>query len=487
MKKSKVKIKQKATASTKNKLDDQFTKRAIINGLSDIVGNNPSATAATLSQLDTLFNNQRWYLLSNNRSLISESYIEHGLVQTVIDVPVDDGMRGGVDVKTKQLDPDQIEDLLAEMDECGDLTVVGQGLKWTRLYGGGGVLIMSDQEPETELDITDFDEDSNLEFKDVDLWELYGDQQNLDELISTDVQILDKEPTNPFYSYYGKKIHKSRVMIMKGLSAPSFIRPRLRGWGFSVLEALVRSINQYLKSNELCFSVLDEFKVDVYKIKNLASTLMTSEGTAQVQKRIQLANQQKNFQNAITMDGEDDFIQKELSFAGLAETMQGIRMQIASDMRMPLTKIFGISAAGFSSGEDDIENYNAMVESQVRAKAKYHILKIIKIRCQKKFGFIPDDMSISFRPLRMLSAEQEETVKTQKFTRLLQAKQEGLISDLEFKDAINKDNLLSIQLDTSQDSLDDEDQSPEEDVIPKAAPSAPKSQIEAKPPREAKI
>ena len=50
---------------------------------------------------------------------------------------------------------------------------------------------------------------------------------------------------------------------MKGLTAPSFLRPRLRGWGFSVVEKLVRSINQYIKATDLGFEVLDEFKLDV--------------------------------------------------------------------------------------------------------------------------------------------------------------------------------------------------------------------------------
>ena len=31
------------------------------------------------------------------------------------------------------------------------------------------------------------------------------------------------------------------------------------------------------------------------------------------------------------------------------------------NLKMPITKLFGISAAGFSSGEDDIENYNSMI------------------------------------------------------------------------------------------------------------------------------
>jgi len=433
----------------------------IKNGLSEaILGFNPGSIGVQLSQVDTLFKNNRWYLISNMRQVLSEIYVEHGLVQTIVDVPVDDGLRGGVDIKSKQLAEEQIAQLRVIMERSDILSsVVGRALKWNRLFGGAGIIIMTDQDPTQPFDIKLIKEDSPLEFRAVDMWELYWTKQNV-EGYDAEIQMEKFE----HYNYYAKKIHKSRVMKMVGMTAPSFIRPRLRGWGFSIVEPLVRSINQYLKSNDLTFEVLDEFKLDIFKIKNLAQTLMSAEGTELARRRIQLANQQKNYQNAMTMDAEDDYIQKQLTFAGLADMMKEFRMQIASDMRMPISKIFGISSTGFSSGEDDIENYNAMVESQVREKCKYDILRIIELLCQKHFGMIPDDLEIDFHPLRMLSAEQEENVRTQKFARLLQARQAGEIDSKEFRDACNKENLLSVQLDTSDLAMEELEQGQAEDA-----------------------
>lgn len=405
-----------------------------------------------LSQVNTLFNNNRWYLVSNMRQLLSELYVEHGLIRTIVDLPVDDGFRGGVEISSRQLDEDEIQKLQISLDRDNDLNSVAQAIKWNRLFGGAGVLIMTDQDPTEPLNIEEITKDSNLEFRAVDMWELFFDKQST-EGYDPEIQANDFE----YYNYYANILHKSRVMRMTGLTAPSFIRPRLRGWGFSVVEHLVRSINQYLKANNITFEVLDEFKIDIFKIKNLTSTLLSSQGEAAVRKRLQMTNWQKNYQHGITMDSEDDYVQKQLSFAGLADTMKEIRMQIASDMRMPLTKLFGISSAGFSSGEDDIENYNAMVESDVRNKAKYDILRVIEIKCQKMFGFIPTDLSIQFKPLRMLSSVEEEQVKTAKFTRLMQAKQAQEISTFEFRDACNRDKLLGINLDTTQDKLNPDD------------------------------
>lgn len=470
------------------------------NGLADAIlasaGNgayNNGSIGVQLSQVDTLFKNLRWYLVSNMRQLLSELYVEIGLVQTIVDVPVDDGLRGGVTIKSKQLGEQNIQQLNAAIERENDLTNAGQAAKWNRLYGGAGVLILTGQLPETPLNIEAINPDSMLEFRAIDMWELYGDLQN-----TQGYDPATQQYQVDMYTYYSAKVHPSRVFKLTGMIAPSFIRPRLRGWGISVCEALVRSINQYLKATDLGFEVLDEFKLDIYKIKNLTNTLLSAQGDIAIRQRVQLANQQKNYQNAITMDAEDDYIQKQLSFAGLAETMAGIRMQVAADMRMPITKLFGISAAGFNSGEDDIEVYNSMVESQVRSKLKYVILQMIELRCQQLFGFVPDDLEIDFQPLRIMSSEQEENVKTQKFARLLQAKQSAEISSQEFRDACNRDDLLGIQLEQDAGLLDENDaeettddqtageEDDSEDPEIKEAKVAPKSSLTEKKAPEAK-
>lgn len=412
-------------------------------------GGNPDAPQ--VEQTAPLSENLRYYLASNNRNLLSQAYVEIGLIQAVIDVPVDDGLRGGIKISSKQLDEDQIKELTISVDRDDDLNTAGQALKWNRLYGGAGILtIVGDQDPEEPLNVQSIGPDTSVEFRAVDMWELFWDKQNT-EGYDPEIQTQNFE----FFNYYASKVHKSRVMRMKGMTAPSFIRPRLRGWGVSVVDPLLRSVNQYLKATNLSFECLDEFKVDVYKIKNLVNTLLGPQGMEKVANRVAQANWQKNYQNALVIDADDDWDHKQLSFSGLAEVMQGIRMQVAADMRMPITKLFGTSAsAGLgNTDQNDMENYNSMVEAQVRNKIKYDLLRMLEIKCQKLFGFVPEDLEIEFKPLRVLTAVEEETVKTQKFTRLMQAKQMGEISTEEFKDACNRDNLLGIQVDTSQDAL----------------------------------
>ena len=447
------------------KRDNSKVAEIIVNGLQDLAmmpgpgigggfqpfglfpGNQGTGWSNPTSSANTTFVNLRYYLVSNFRQILNQMYAEFGLIQTIVDVPVDDGFRGGIDIKSKQLSDEEIEELQISLDRDDDLNTSGQAIKWNRLFGGAGELILTDQNPAEPLDVERINIDSALEFRAVDMWELFWDKQS-DEGYDATTQNEDVQ----YFNYYGIQVHKSRVMRLKGITAPSFIRPRLRGWGLSVVEKLVRSLNQYLKSTDLIFQVLDEFKIDVYKIKNFNNTLSSPIGTQKVQQRIQLANFLKNYQNALVMDSEDDWDHKQLNFAGLAEMLEQIYKMVAADMRMPITKIFGVSAAGFNSGEDDIEVYNAMVESEVRNKAKYNLLRKLELKCQKLFGYIPDDLSFSFKPLRVMTSEQEQNAKTQEFTRLSTALTQNAITLEEFRDACNKADIFPIKLD-SQETL----------------------------------
>lgn len=405
----------------------------------------PGANAAStqLSQPGTLFANLRYHLVSNYRQMLNQAYAELGLVQTIVKVPVEDAMRGGITVSTAQLSEEEIAELMAFRDEQDDDAHASEAAEWNRLFGGAAIIIFSDQDPSTPFDMERLTRDEHVEFRAVDMFELYYDRVGMDEYLEN----MDL-PSAKHFNYYGETIHHSRVIPMKGVKPPSMLRAKLRGWGISVLETLVTGINQYLKAANLTYEVLDEFKLDIYRIANFAAAAFGPSGATEgsVKDRVEIVNMMKNYQNAIVLDKEDDYESKQISFAGLAEAQAGIRMQIASDMRMPLTKLFGMSAAGFNSGEDDIEVYNGMIESAIRSKLKRPLTMMVKVRCMQLFGFIPDDLQVAFKPLRILSSTDEETVKTSVFSRALSARQAGEISADQFADICNRANVFPIKI-----------------------------------------
>ena len=417
---------------------------------------------AMLSNIDTLSHNLRWYFISNFRQHISECYVEYGIVRKAVDVPVDDAYRGKVMIKSSQMDEKELKMLQRVMKESRDLHTCSRTQKWARLFGGAGTLmIVDDQDPIAPFQLSSIKQGQKVEFRAVDLWELFWELQNTEGY--SENLALNVVKT---FNYYGENVHKSRVFRVNGLEIPSFVRPRFRGWGASILEHIVRPLNQSLKHNDLVFEVIDEFKLDVYMIDGFMQAMADPAGEALMKKRIDYANGRKNFQNATVLDAKDKFEQRQLTFAGLSEILKDNRIALAAELCMPLTKLYGLSATGFNAGEEDLENYNMMVEGTIRPDQEYLVENLAKVRCQQLFGDMPDDLEFEYPSLRVLSSVDESTVKRNKATTLAEIYDRGALTKEEYRDAVNASQLIDLKLDNSPNVIREleETEMVEEDV-----------------------
>lgn len=399
--------------------------------------------ANQISQADTVDVNLRRYLLTNNRTLLSQLYCEIGIAQTLIGQPVDDAFREFPEIRSEQLDEENIEEIRKFFEKNKWLQIFKQGIKWSRLFGGGGLFLNVPQNPESELRLDRLKKGDKVSLYAVDRWELTY-QPNAS--ISIDNIDMHQPASDVPYNLYGQPVHKSRVMKMIGREAPSLLRLQLCGWGMSEIERLIRSLNSFLKNQDVIFELLDEAKLDVYKIHGFNNSLLTKGGTEKIRKQVEIANKMKSYLDALLMDAEDEHDQKTMAFSGLSELLVQNRQALAADLKMPVTKLFGISAAGFNSGEDDIENYNSMLESEIRADNKGYFITLVQVACAVLFGFIPEDIDVDFGELRELSAEQVENVKDRQFSRLLQTYQAQIIDEEQFVEGCNSKKLLPIDI-----------------------------------------
>lgn len=372
-----------------------------------------------------------------NRMLLSYSYMTFGIIQTFIDQPVEDAFRGGVKILCDELEEDDLDLLQDTLLECGDYDAMKNTMKWAKLYGGAGLIINTAQDPKEELDMENLDENSPLSFIDADRWEL-----------TLSYMLEDKVPCP--YNYYGQPIHRTRVVKVLGKEAPSFVRRRLQGWGMSELERVVRDVNSYAKNQDVIYELLDEAKIDIWQIEGLNAKLLSSNSQSQLMQRLNLATRLKNYQRALIMDKNDLYEQKQISFGGLAEMQNQNRIGVAASVRMPLTKLFGLSTTGFNEGEADLENYNSLIESEVRSKARPLIHTVIKLRCQQLFGFIPEYFNVEFTPLRILSSEQMENVKAQKFQRASALYAQGMLTGKEYAELLKKEDIVLMETEVTK-------------------------------------
>lgn len=419
-----------------------LTERTMSNSLSGLAQGLSASNGFGMSNLtsfDPILQNNQYAPLTLMWTALMYLYTTHGLCQTAIDMPVMDAIRGGLEFYSEgEIDADNLKQIEEYFEENSVLERIGDAFIWARLFGGGALVINTEGDCEDPIG-DEIINGGQIEFYDACRWELTCER---------------RIPKSGRYGYYGKQLDASRVITILGKRAPWLIRAQLSDWGMSEIQRANEDFNLFLRTRNVLYEILDEAKVDVYRLKGFREQLASSSGTALTIKRIQATNQIKNFNNALVMDAEDEYTTKQLSFSGIAEIMKENRMGLASAFRMPMSKLFGIPSTGFSSGEDDLENYNALVESEVRQPMRAVVRKVLKMVVKNLFG---DDLEVSFKfkPLRILSAPEEETIKTSKSNRYLAMFDKMLMNSKEIGEAMQKDNLVPIPLQAEQGLLDE--------------------------------
>lgn len=398
--------------------------------------------ADNITSFNPLYQSSIYQPLTINYTLLSYLYKTHGVLQTMIDEPVLDAFRDGLELTSKEVGEGSVgKSGLGELEDFAEETGAWEALKhmliWGALYGGSGLVINCGQDPQKPLDENDIKR-GNLEFYDADRWEFSGAYRSAKTFL-----------------FYGQKLDASRVLTYGGKRAPRLLRTQLAGWGMSEMERVVEDFNAWLKGRNVLYEILDEAKVDVYQIKDYASTLLTPDGEATIRARVQATNAIKNFLNALILDSEDEYKVLTNSFPGLADIMRENRIGIACATRMPFSKLFGTTAGGgglANSGQDDMENYNAMITSRVRSPAKPIIRKMLRLMMIAVWGK-EYDISFEFKPLRVLSAKEEEEIKKSKQERIVNLYNARLLDSKEVGELLHKEKLISIQTKAQQGLL----------------------------------
>ena len=388
----------------------------INNGLAGALGvpsgnyfNNPLTSPETM-----LYNiNPNYYTF--NWMLLTNAYKSIGFIQTAINQIVDDAFRNdGLIIDSKTLNTDELEELRAALYDEGDIDAIKDAIRWGQLYGGGTVMAFTDQKSELPLDKKQL-QGERLMFVASDRWHCTTSGVNVNvakQFVYT---------TTPSEDLQGMMtLDASRVGIFSGLKCPDHIRLIMQGWGLSIFEAIISPLTQYLKSMAVALELIDEAKIDIIKILDLANTLMSPDGEEIIRRRLALVTENKNYKNSIAMDKEDEYDQKQMHFSGLPEMITQIQFLLCAALKRPYSKLFGKGSSGFSSGEDDLENYNTIVDSEIRTPATKLIKWVVNLRALQLFGRELPDFRPKWKPLRVMTELEQADVNNKKLADYLQ-------------------------------------------------------------------
>ncbi len=157
------------------------------------------------------------------------------------------------------------------------------------------------------------------------------------------------------------RIHHSRLIWFRGATEPDNLSA-----GQSVLQHCYQPIIDAEVIMAHTQALVGEAKLDVIKVRDLASTLSTESGVQRLQRRYNEGLSLKSILGVTLIDsGSEEWDRKQVNFAHLPELIQQRLEIVAAAARMPVTKLLGQSPGGLNTtGEGDLRNYYDMISGR---------------------------------------------------------------------------------------------------------------------------
>ena len=368
------------------------------------------------SLLNSIFSANVASLITYHWVALTNAYNKNSFLQTAVNQKVEDAFRNdGLIIDTKTLDTEELEQLRTVMDQDGDIEAIMECIRWGRLYGGGVLVANTEQDPSLPLDKKQL-KGKKLNFLATNRWQcspLGISPYVADKFVFSDT-FQEGTVKEELVNYY-QEIDASRIGLYTGTNAPYLTRQILQGWNTSIFEGILEPIQNLLGGFGVTLELLSEAKIDIFKITDLSSTLLQgADGERQIRKRLAIATANKNYKGSLAMDSLDDYVQKQINFGGIPQLLEQLMYIFCGYLRYPVSKLFGKGSSGFSSGDDDLENYNGTVDSEIRIPARKLITWVVNLRCLQLFGRELPDFRPKWRPLRVMSEKDQAEISSRK-------------------------------------------------------------------------
>jgi phage-related protein (TIGR01555 family) len=325
-------------------------------------------------------------------------YQSNWIARAIVDEWAADAVREWRSIKCK--DAEAIEQLEKEL--CVKQHVQ-EAIGWARLYGGSGVVMITNQDLEKPMQL-DKIKKGNLDKL------LVFDRHDLTP--SGDINTFDLLSDNymrpEFYTISGgsQRIHHSHIAFFNGAKLPKRQARMNFGWGDSELRRCIDEINDMVSSKGGIAELMQEANIDVITREGLTDELSTDQDDSVI-KRYELFSLMKSTINMALLDGGEKLDRQTLNLGGVAPILDTFMIWIAGAARMPMTKIFGTSASGMNAtGEGDKKNYYDSVRSQQNGDLSLSMRQVDEVLVRSATGSFPIDYDYVWNPLEQLDGVQ---------------------------------------------------------------------------------
>ena len=368
--------------------------------------------------------------LTDNYALLNSLYRDNWVVQNVVGLMVDDMLREWYTLQGS-VTPEQ-RGALAQSERKARLrSRLNEGLRWGRLYGGaaGLIMIQGQEDLSKPLDLDMVFPGSFHGLYILDRWQ--GITPNLGLVFEGGEEVPESYSITDGQGHTVATVHNSRVVRFTGRDLPRIERQTELYWGESEVEALYKDVVAHDNVSANMAALTFQANINTMEVKGLEQLLSMS--SPEVQRRFwntmqAISVMRSNFGMQLVEQG-NQIKNTQYTFTGLDEVYESMCLNLCGASHYPMTKLFGRSPAGMNAtGESDLKNYYDYVDSQREAKLRPALEKLLPVLCMSAWGYVPDDLEISFPPLWTPTAKEVAEIAKSKAETITTAYQAGLLN-----------------------------------------------------------
>lgn len=378
-------------------------------------------------------------------------YAKGGVFARICDKPAADALSGSLKLENDN------GTLSTEWERLNVIAHLTDAVRWTRLTGGAVLMPIVADNQSLDMPLGSYAQ--------IEEWRVYAADQ---------VHAYGTPYNDPSQVHFGQPellqintrggsfiVHESRLIFMRGDALPPSLTQS--AWqGRDAVTAAYRSLLELTSAMMRVGQILERKQQPIYAMLGLAD--MIQHGFEdKVQKQINMVDMARGILNTVAVDKEDSYTIADLNLSGLPEIVDVYKEQIAADSGLPISLLFGRSAAGLNAtGEGDLRHYYDMVDG-IRTKQVKPALERVTamIAAQGHLKNVVDDWRIVFPPLWEPTAKetaevakiQAETLQIQ-LNALMQAAQTGAISEREAHDYLRREGLFGLSEHSPDDAKD---------------------------------
>lgn len=351
------------------------------------------------------------YTAFNDWQQWDAAYQTNWIARQIVDVPAEDMCREWRTIKCKDADVIRIEE-----DRLMLPMMVQEALSWARLYGGGGILMLTGQDLTKPLDIN--------RIRKGDLQRLMVfDRYDMSAMTMNQYDVLAPNYLMPeFYTITGggQQIHWSHFARFNGARLPRRQMLQTQGWGDSELRKCLADIKDMVASKDGIAELMQEANIDIIKREGLSDELASDQDEA-ITQRYALFSQMKSIVQMALLDGDETFDRKTLDLGGVAPVLQVFMTWISGAADIPVTRLFGESAKGLNAtGEGDLTNYYNSCRSKQLTQLDPGLRVLDEVMVRSALGRWPSDFNYVWNPLAQPNEAQiAQAAKTRAETDIL--------------------------------------------------------------------